>query len=165
MKITKAEFEKRVQRAQKAIAAIAKNVEPQMVNPDMIKKVARFLTIQVDDLQRDLFALSQSGVKRGVFSLDAPVEEGLTAEKALGLFSRSTASPTVPERNDLQPVTSKDPTEIPKAKASDIVGKIAPPEVVREVMKNAEEAPERVRVFGAKKIVPPAESEVDFQEE
>ena len=55
-------------------------------------------------------------------------------------------------------------TDIPRAKVSSVVGKIAPPDVAREVMKNAEAAPERVRVFGAKKPVPEV-SEVDFQEE
>lgn len=172
MNFNQTQFEKRVQRAQKAIAAIAKNLDPEAVTPELIAKVTGFLSGQVQDLSRDLAILERSGVKRGVFSLNAPPADPTPIEPiriTLPGFTLpaiehppiapggtgATFTPSLPE------AVSKDVT----VKASDLVGKTAPPSVAKEVLKTAEDAPDRVRVFGDKNAPPAANDDVEFQGE
>lgn len=166
MTLNQTQFEKKVQRAQKAIAAIGKGLPPEAVTSDLITKVRSFLSMQVADLARDLEVLERSGVKRGVFSLDAPADPSSAVN--LPQFTMPSVIPgLLPNAGPVGTLTGPVAvTKLPLIKPDQVVGKLAPPELAREVLKTAEDAPERVRVFGDKNAVPSAgEGDVDFQEE
>lgn len=167
MNFNQTQFEKRVQRAQKSISSIAKGLGCDDVTTDMIVKVRAFLTAQVADLTRDLEILERSGVKRGVFSLNAPADPSPGPIEQVQFTMPSVLPsllPTGPVGSLSSPVAV---TKLPLVKADQVVGKMAPPDVAKEVLKTAEDAPDRVRVFGGKNAPIPSagEGDVDFQEE
>lgn len=167
MTLNQTQFEKKVQRAQKAIAAIGKGLPPEAVTSDLIAKVRSFLSTQVADLARDLEILERSGVKRGVFSLDAPADPSPAPGNQPQFTMPSVIPGLLPNAGPVGTLTGPVAvTKLPLLKPDQVVGKLAPPELAREVLKTAEDAPDRVRVFGDRNAVPSAgEGDVDFQEE
>jgi hypothetical protein len=153
----KLEFENRIQRIQKAIAGVPKNLPADLLSEETITKVAAFLTAQVEEMRRELLTIQRTGVKRGVFSLDAPAEDKIPGYD-------EPKSPVPPPPRPAPP--PQPPADEPKHKVTDVMGKVAPPDVAKEVLKTAEDAPERVRVFGSKPAAPVlSEGDIEFFEE
>lgn len=161
------ELEQRVQRVQRAIADLEEAVPQDLLTEETICKITGFLGMQVSDLLDGLRARRVTGARRGVFSLDAP----FYAPKAkMPVYDEPTAPepPPKPTPRPAPPEPEPDEPKLPKKlfKAEEIVGREAPKEVAKEILKTAEDAPEKVRVFGSGKPPPPPVSDdVDFAED